>query len=143
MNKHVKQHHLHQELEEYGVSPIDENLKIKWFQDGIKDPQYEAVRTTVSIDPSWFPTFDSPVQPFRTVTRPLPVTAAVCPQSTSAVAIIPVTLDVAGVTAATGTALLASPPKLRLTDALTLRPNVIPAVNTCFLPPLRDISTGN
>ena len=58
MNKHIEQHHLHQELEENGVTPINENLKIKWFQDDIKDLQYEAVGTAVSIDPSRFPTFD-------------------------------------------------------------------------------------
>jgi hypothetical protein len=59
MNRHVEQHHLHRELEEYGVTLITENPTIKWFQDGIKDPQYKAVHTAVSIDPSHFPTFDS------------------------------------------------------------------------------------
>jgi hypothetical protein len=38
VNLHVEQHNQHADLQEYGVAPLAENLKILLFQDGIRNP---------------------------------------------------------------------------------------------------------
>ncbi len=46
VNLHVEQHNHYADLHEYGVMPLAKNLKTLWFQDGIKDPSLDAVKTT-------------------------------------------------------------------------------------------------
>jgi hypothetical protein len=42
--KHVEQHNLHNELSDYGVQPLAEDLKIHYFQEGNVDPSFALSR---------------------------------------------------------------------------------------------------
>ena len=44
---HIDQHNLHNDLSEYGVAPLAENMKILWFQQGIKDKSMEPIKATI------------------------------------------------------------------------------------------------
>jgi hypothetical protein len=46
---HVQQHNHHAALLEYGVQPLKERVKILHFQEGIKDPTFEPVRSSIII----------------------------------------------------------------------------------------------
>jgi hypothetical protein len=56
---HVDQHNRHAALAEYDVDPLQESLKIHYFEDGITDPSLAAVKTTILVDRSRFEDFDS------------------------------------------------------------------------------------
>jgi hypothetical protein len=56
---HVEQHNRHAALAEYGVDPLQETLKIHYFEDGISDPSLAAVKTSILCDPSRFEDFES------------------------------------------------------------------------------------
>ena len=43
---HVQGHVEHDDLQQYGVDPLTEELKILWFQSGITDKTFDAVRLT-------------------------------------------------------------------------------------------------
>ncbi len=59
LNLHVEQHNQHADLQEYGVSPLAENLKTLWFQDGISDPSLNAVKASINANRANFTDFDS------------------------------------------------------------------------------------
>jgi hypothetical protein len=54
---HVVGHNNHNELEEYGVEPLTESLKILWFQKGITDKSLDAVRASILATPANYLTF--------------------------------------------------------------------------------------
>jgi len=56
---HVEQHNLHADLTEYGVLPLDESLKILWFQNGIKCSALDAVKALINANKALFTQFDS------------------------------------------------------------------------------------
>ncbi len=56
---HVEQHNQHADLQEYGVTPLAENLKTLWFQDGIKDTSLDAVKALINDNHENFTDFDS------------------------------------------------------------------------------------
>jgi len=56
---HVEQHNLHADLTEYGVSPIDESLKILWFQNGIKCPALDAAKASINANKANFTRYDT------------------------------------------------------------------------------------
>jgi hypothetical protein len=56
---HVEQHNLHADLIEYGVQPLDESLKILWFQDGIKCTTLDAVKAAIATNKEKYSKFDS------------------------------------------------------------------------------------
>jgi hypothetical protein len=59
---HVDQHNRHAALAEYDVPPLEESMKIHYFEDGITDPLLAAVKTTILVDRTRFESFDSVMQ---------------------------------------------------------------------------------
>ncbi len=56
---HVEQHNQHSDLTEYGVKPLDESLKIHWFQDGIKCTSLDAVKAAITTNKDKYSKFNS------------------------------------------------------------------------------------
>jgi hypothetical protein len=56
---HVEQHNQHSNMTEYGVKPLDESLKIHWFQDGIKCTTLDAVKAAITTNKEKYSKFDS------------------------------------------------------------------------------------
>ena len=56
---HVEQHNLHSDLIEYGVSALDESMKILWFQNGIRCPALDAVKASINANKANFTQFDA------------------------------------------------------------------------------------
>ncbi len=56
---HVDQHNCHAALAEYDVAPLEESMKIHYFEDGITDPSLATVKTTILVDRTIFESFDS------------------------------------------------------------------------------------
>ena len=44
------QHNRHAALAEYDVAPLEESMKIHYFEDGISDPSLATVKTTILVD---------------------------------------------------------------------------------------------
>ena len=68
---HVEQHNRHSALAEYGVSPLDENTKILYFQEGIKDESLNSVKASIISGKMKgdFQTFDSVMSLYMTFKR--------------------------------------------------------------------------
>ncbi len=56
---HVDKHNRYAVLAKYGVAPLEESMKIHYFEDGISDPLLAAVKTTILVDHTRFKNFDS------------------------------------------------------------------------------------
>jgi hypothetical protein len=56
---HVDQHNCHAALAGYDVVPLEESMKIHYFEDGISDPLLATVKTTILVDRTRFKIFDS------------------------------------------------------------------------------------
>ncbi len=56
---HVDQHNRHAALAEWNVAPLEESMKIHYFEDGISDPSLAAVKTTILVDCTRFKDFES------------------------------------------------------------------------------------
>jgi hypothetical protein len=56
---HVDQHNCHAALAEWNVAPLEESMKIHYFEDGISDPSFAAVKTTIPVDCTRFQDFVS------------------------------------------------------------------------------------
>jgi hypothetical protein len=56
---HIEQHNQHSDLTEYGVKPLDESLKIHWFQDGIKCTTLDAVKAVITTNKEKYSKFDA------------------------------------------------------------------------------------
>ena len=54
---HVGAHNDHDELQAYDVAPLEESLKILWFQNGIQDKSFDAVRAAICANPGNYTTF--------------------------------------------------------------------------------------
>ncbi len=59
MNLHIEEYNQYADLQEDGVVPLTENLKILWFQDGIRDPSINAVMGSINANRANFTDFDS------------------------------------------------------------------------------------
>jgi hypothetical protein len=66
---HVAEHNRHASLTEYDVAPLEESMKIHYFEEGIKDPTLDAARNAILVDRSRFPDFDSVMQLYMTSKR--------------------------------------------------------------------------
>jgi len=66
---HVAEHNRYASLVEYGVHPLEESMKILYFEDGIKDPTLEAARNTIMVDRSRFQDFNSVMHMYVTSKR--------------------------------------------------------------------------
>jgi hypothetical protein len=56
---HVDQHNCHAALAEWNVPPLEETMKIHYFEDGITDPSFAAVKSTMLVDCTRFQDFKS------------------------------------------------------------------------------------
>ncbi len=56
---HVDQHNHHAALAEYDVPPLEESMKIHYYEDGITDPSLAVVKTTILVDRTKFKDFES------------------------------------------------------------------------------------
>ncbi len=63
---HVAEHNRQSSLLEYDVAPLDESMKIHYFEEGIKDPTLDAARNAILVNRSQFPDFDSVMQLYVT-----------------------------------------------------------------------------
>jgi hypothetical protein len=59
---HVAEHNRHASLMEYDVAPLEEGMKIHYFEEGIKDPTLDAARNAILVNRSQFPDFESVMQ---------------------------------------------------------------------------------
>jgi hypothetical protein len=59
VNLHIEKHNQHVDLQEYGVAPLAENLKTLWFQEGIRDSSFNAVKASINANRANFTDFDS------------------------------------------------------------------------------------
>ncbi len=56
---HVDQHNRHAALAKWNVPPLEETMKIHYFEDGITDPSFAAVKSTNLVDRTRFQDFES------------------------------------------------------------------------------------
>jgi len=66
---HVAEHNRHASLVEYAVPPLEESMKIHYFEEGIKDPTLDAARNAILVNRCQFPDFDSVMQMYVTSKR--------------------------------------------------------------------------
>jgi hypothetical protein len=55
---HVDQHNPHAALAEWNVKPLEETMKIHYFEEGITDPSFASVKSTILVDRTKFQDFD-------------------------------------------------------------------------------------
>jgi hypothetical protein len=56
---HVDQHNCHAALAEWNVKPLEETMKIHYFENRITDPSFASVKSTILVDRTKFQDFDS------------------------------------------------------------------------------------
>jgi hypothetical protein len=56
---HVDQHNCHAALAKWNVPPLEETMKIHYFEDGITDPSFAAVKSTILVDRTRLQDFES------------------------------------------------------------------------------------
>ena len=56
---HIEQHNQLNALNKFGVPDMGEDMKIHYFKEGIKDDSFNSVKTTILVDCSKFPNFNS------------------------------------------------------------------------------------
>jgi len=66
---HVAEHNRYASLEEYGVTPLEESMKILYTEDGIKDPTLDAAWNAILVDRTWFQDFESMMNMYVTSKR--------------------------------------------------------------------------
>ncbi len=59
---HVDQHNHHAALAKWNVPPLEESMKIHYFEDGITDSSFVAVKSTILVDHTRFQDFESMMQ---------------------------------------------------------------------------------
>jgi hypothetical protein len=55
---HVDQHNCHAALAEWNVKPLEESMKVHYFEDGFTDPSFASVKSTILVDCTKFQEFD-------------------------------------------------------------------------------------
>jgi hypothetical protein len=56
---YVDQHNCHATLAKWNVKPLEESMKIHYFEDGITDPPFASVKSTILVDRTKFQEFDA------------------------------------------------------------------------------------
>ncbi len=56
---YVDQHNYHAALAKWNVKPLEETMKIHYFEDGITDPSIASVKSTILVDRTKFQDFES------------------------------------------------------------------------------------
>ncbi len=55
----MDQHNCHATLAKWNVKPLEETMKIHYFENGITDPSFASVRSTIMVDCTKFQDFDA------------------------------------------------------------------------------------
>ncbi len=55
----MDQRNCHTALAKWNVKPLDETMKIHYFEGGITDPYFASVRSTIMVDLTKFQEFDA------------------------------------------------------------------------------------
>ncbi len=63
---HVEQHNRHASLVDYNVTPLEESMKIHYFEKGIRDPTLESTRNPILVNLANFPDLGSEMQLYVT-----------------------------------------------------------------------------
>jgi hypothetical protein len=56
---HVEQHNYHASLAKYGVAPLEETMKIHYFEDRISDSSFASIKSTIMVYRQKFQEFDA------------------------------------------------------------------------------------
>jgi hypothetical protein len=56
---HMDQHNRHAALAKWNVKPLEETMKIHYFEGGITDPSFASVKSTIMVDCQKFQDFDA------------------------------------------------------------------------------------
>jgi hypothetical protein len=56
---HVDQHNCHAALAKWNVKHLEESMKIHYFEDGITDPSFASVKSTILVHRAKFQEFDA------------------------------------------------------------------------------------
>jgi hypothetical protein len=56
---HVDQHNRHAALSEYGIAPLEETMKIHYFEDGITDSSFASIKSMIMVDRKKFQEFEA------------------------------------------------------------------------------------
>jgi hypothetical protein len=56
---HVDQHNCHTALSKWNVKPLEESMKIHYFEDGIADPSFASVKSMIVVGRQKFQEFDA------------------------------------------------------------------------------------
>jgi hypothetical protein len=56
---HVDQHNCHPPLSKWNLKPLQESMKIHYFKDGITDPSFASVKSTIMVDRQKFQESDT------------------------------------------------------------------------------------
>jgi hypothetical protein len=59
---HVDQHNCHAALAEWNINPLEETMKIHYFEDGITDLSFASVKCTILVDRTKFQDFELVMQ---------------------------------------------------------------------------------
>ncbi len=59
---HVDQHNRHAALAKWNVPPLEESMRIHYFEDGITDLSFAAVKSTILVDRTRFQDFESVIR---------------------------------------------------------------------------------
>ncbi len=51
---HVDQHNRHAALAKWNVKPLEETMKIRYFEGGITDPSFASVKSMILVDRTKF-----------------------------------------------------------------------------------------
>ena len=55
----MDQHNCHAALAKWNVKPFEETMKIYYFKNGITDPTFASIRSTIIVDRTKFQEFDA------------------------------------------------------------------------------------
>ena len=65
----MAEHNHHPSLLEYDGAPLEDSMKIHYFEERIKNPNLDAARNTILVNRMQFPDFDSVMQLYETSKR--------------------------------------------------------------------------
>jgi hypothetical protein len=59
---HVEQHNCNAALAKYGMTLLEDTMKIHYFEDGISDSSFASIKSTIMVDCQKFQDFDAAMQ---------------------------------------------------------------------------------
>ncbi len=55
----MEKHNCHAALAKYGVAPLDETMKIHYFEDRVSDSSFASIKSTIMVNRQKFQEFDA------------------------------------------------------------------------------------